>query len=85
MNKHQTDNPHDIRTPAWSDHLAELAELGLYRTLRRIDSAQGATVTLDGRRLCCFCSNNYLGLANHPYVIDAVKEAVDRWGCLDFL
>lgn len=33
-----------------------------------------------GRRMCCFSSNNYLGLANHPHVVQAVRQAVDEWG-----
>jgi len=62
------------------EQLADLSAHGLRRGLRRIDSAQGAYVTVAGRRLCCLCSNNYLGLANHPKVLAAVKAAIDRWG-----
>lgn len=64
----------------WRDHLDDLAARGLRRHLRRIDSAQGAHVIIDGRRLLCFCSNNYLGLANHPRVLAAARDALDRWG-----
>ncbi len=67
-------------TSDWAEPLRELAERGLRRTLRRIDSPQGPYVVRDGRRLCNFCSNNYLGLANHPQVVAAVQRAVDEWG-----
>jgi glycine C-acetyltransferase len=60
--------------------LAHLADQGLRRSLRTIESPQDAYVTLNGRRLCCMCSNNYLGLANHPAVVAAVQAAVERWG-----
>src|SRR5687767_9927734 len=60
--------------------LDELAARGLRRSLRAIDSPQEPYVLVNGRRLCNLCSNNYLGLANHPRVIAAVKAAVDRWG-----
>lgn len=62
------------------DRLSELSAQGLRRSLRTIESAQGAYVTVDGRRLCCMCSNDYLGLANHPEVVAAVRSAVERWG-----
>lgn len=71
----------NTQSPSWfAEQLDDLAASGLRRSLRRIDSAQGAYVTVDGRGLCCFCSNNYLGLANHPEITVAVKEAVDQWG-----
>ncbi len=69
------DDRHD-----WLDPLEALSAQGLRRHLRCIDSAQGARVTLGGRSMCCFSSNNYLGLANHPRVIEAVREAVAQWG-----
>ena len=43
--------------------------------MRTIESAQGARVLLGGRELICFCSNNYLGLANHPRITEAVIDA----------
>ncbi|MEP0845097.1 MAG: 8-amino-7-oxononanoate synthase, partial [Phycisphaerae bacterium] len=60
--------------------LSELSDRGLRRTLRTIDSPQEAYVTINGRRLCCLCSNNYLGLANHPRVRAAAVRAIDEWG-----
>jgi len=64
----------------WADQLAALADEGLLRSLRMIASAQDVHISSEGRTLCCFCSNNYLGLANHPQVVAAVKRAVERWG-----
>jgi 8-amino-7-oxononanoate synthase len=64
----------------WIDRLDTLTKQGLRRRLHRVDSAQGSNVTRDGRVMCCFSSNNYLGLANHPHVVEAVREAVNRWG-----
>jgi 7-keto-8-aminopelargonate synthetase-like enzyme len=65
---------------ALASQLESLAAEGLRRGLRLIESAQGAYVTVGGRRLCCMCSNNYLGLAGHPEVIAAVQRAVEVWG-----
>src|SRR5262249_42638804 len=53
---------------------------GLQRSLRPIDGAQDARVLVDGRSVLSLCSNNYLGLANHPAVIDAAVEAARRCG-----
>jgi 8-amino-7-oxononanoate synthase len=61
--------------------LEGLRRSGLYRSLRRVDSEQAPTLTLDGQRVINFSSNNYLGLANHPELREAAKEAIDRYGC----
>jgi glycine C-acetyltransferase len=53
---------------------------GLYKEERPIDGPQGAWIEVRGRRVLNLCANNYLGLANHPAVIAAVKDALDRWG-----
>jgi len=63
------------------DELAALKQLGLYRKLRRVEGEQGPTLILDGREVLNFSSNNYLGLANHPALKKAAKEAIDRYGC----
>ncbi len=60
--------------------LDELKQANLYRTRRIIDSAQGGYLRVDGRKLLNFCSNDYLGLANHPQVIESFKQAVDKYG-----
>lgn len=66
---------------AWiDDELKALDEQGLLTTIREIDSPQGAWLMIDGKRVLNFCSNNYLGLANHPRIVAAAKEAIDRLG-----
>jgi glycine C-acetyltransferase len=57
-----------------------LKEQGLYNRIRTIGSAQGAWLTVDGKNVLNFCSNNYLGLANHPKVVEAAKEATKKYG-----
>jgi glycine C-acetyltransferase len=52
----------------------------LYNRIRTISSPQGAWLTVDGKRVLNFCSNNYLGLAGHPKLAAAAKEAIDRYG-----
>ncbi len=61
--------------------LQRLNEAGLYRRLRRVDGDQGPTLVLDGKEVVNFSSNNYLGLANHPALREAAKDAIDRYGC----
>ena len=61
--------------------LEDIREQGLFKTERVIASPQDAEITLeDGRRVLNFCANNYLGLADHPRVIDAAKRALDSHG-----
>ena len=60
--------------------LDELAELGLYRRMRLVSGPQGPRVVLDGRPVLLLCSNNYLGLADHPRVREAAADAAMRWG-----
>ncbi len=60
--------------------LASLKQAGLYNTIRTLASPQGPWLTVDGRRVLNFCSNNYLGLANHPRLVQAAKQAIDRFG-----
>jgi 8-amino-7-oxononanoate synthase len=57
-----------------------LKEAGLYNRIRTLESPQGAWLTVDGKKVLNFCSNNYLGLANHPKVIQAAKDALDQYG-----
>ena len=63
-----------------ADRLEELRDRGLHRRLRLIGGPQGPRVTLDGRPVLLLCSNNYLGLADHPRVRGAAAEAAMRWG-----
>jgi glycine C-acetyltransferase len=60
--------------------LAALKEQGLYNTIRTLNSPQGAWLEVDGRRVLNLCSNNYLGLADHPRLKEAAKAAIDRMG-----
>src|SRR5512143_530407 len=57
-----------------------LKEQGLYNRIRTIGSAQGAWLVVDGKNVLNFCSNNYLGLANHPRIVEAAKEATTKYG-----
>ena len=57
-----------------------LKEQGLYNRIRTIGSAQGAWLTVDGKNVLNFCSNNYLGLANHPKIVEAAKDATRKYG-----
>ncbi len=61
--------------------LGEAREAGSYKTELVMSTPQGAHVAVEGRGpLLNLCANNYLGLANHPAVIEAAHEALDRWG-----
>ena len=63
-----------------AERLEELRSLGLYRRLRMVSGPQGPRVVLDGRPVLLLCSNNYLGLADHPRVREAAADAAMRWG-----
>ena len=63
-----------------TDELSSLRQQGLYVDIRTIESAQGAWLTVDGKRVLNFCSNNYLGLANHPRLAQAARDAIDAFG-----
>jgi 8-amino-7-oxononanoate synthase len=60
--------------------LSELEQLGLARRTRLVSGPQGPRVVLDGKPVLLLCSNNYLGLADHPTVREAAAEAAMRWG-----
>jgi 8-amino-7-oxononanoate synthase len=60
--------------------LARLAAEGLLRRRRTLDSPCGPEAVVEGRRVVAFCSNDYLGLANHPALVAAVRDAAERWG-----
>jgi 8-amino-7-oxononanoate synthase len=62
------------------DRLDELKELGLFRRTRMVSGPQGPRVVLDGKPVLLLCSNNYLGLADHPRVREAAADAAMRWG-----
>jgi 8-amino-7-oxononanoate synthase len=60
--------------------LDELKALGLHRRTRLVSGPQGPHVLLDGKPVLLLCSNNYLGLADHPRLREAAAEAAMRWG-----
>jgi glycine C-acetyltransferase len=62
------------------EELNNLKEAGLYNNIRTIGSPQGAWLQVDGRRVLNFCSNNYLGLANHPRLVDAARKGMETHG-----
>lgn len=62
------------------EEMARLEEQGLFIHIRVMGSPADAWMIVDGRRVLNFCTNNYLGLANHPKLKEAAKAAIDRWG-----
>ncbi len=65
----------------WIDEeLKSLKDSGLYNKIRTLSSPQGAWLVVDGKRVLNFCSNNYLGLANHPRVVEAAQKAMQDYG-----
>ncbi len=66
---------------AWIDEeLKNLKETGFYNSIRTLGSPQGSHLVVDGKQVLNFCSNNYLGLANHPRLVEAVNAATKRLG-----
>jgi len=62
------------------EELDKLKQTGLYNRIRTIQSPQGAHLIVDGKKTLNFCSNNYLGLANHPKIVQAVQKATAEYG-----
>jgi len=62
------------------DELKNLTDSGLYNRIRTLSSPQGAWLSVDGKRSLNFCSNNYLGLANHPRLVEAAQKAAAKYG-----
>jgi glycine C-acetyltransferase len=66
---------------AWiADELNALQEQGLRTSIRTIGSACGPWMVVDGKRVLNFCTNNYLGLANHPELKSSAQRAIEDWG-----
>ena len=63
-----------------SQSLTEIQEAGLYKEERVIESAQQAAISVKGKKVLNFCANNYLGLSNHPRLIEGAKRMMDRRG-----
>src|SRR4030042_101710 len=60
--------------------VAEIRTAGLAKEERVLETPQGVRIRVAGREVLNFCANNYLGLANHPRVIEAARAALGRWG-----
>jgi glycine C-acetyltransferase len=63
-----------------TQELEGLKSQGLYNRIRTIGSPQGAWLVVDGKKVLNFCSNNYLGLANHPLIVEAAQKAAGEMG-----
>jgi len=62
------------------EELSNLKQTGLYNYIRTLSSPQGAWLIVDGQQVLNFCSNNYLGLANHPRLVQAAQDAIAKYG-----
>src|SRR5579883_359204 len=60
--------------------LDDLKARGLYKRERQIQSPQGSAIKVGGHEVINFCANNYLGLANHPAIVEAAHEGLRRFG-----
>src|SRR5262244_2449223 len=60
--------------------LEDIKTRGLYKRERLLESPQGSAIQVGGREVINFCANNYLGLANHPAVVEAAREGLRRYG-----
>ena len=80
MTNSTLDTRHSTLQQALAAELAELEAQGLKRRRRVLESPQGARVRVDGRDYVAFCSNDYLGLAAHPELIEAAREGAARHG-----
>src|SRR5262245_22204192 len=60
--------------------LDDLKAKGLYKRERRLESPQGSAIRVGGREVINFCANNYLGLANHPAILDAARQGLHQHG-----
>src|SRR5262245_66354346 len=60
--------------------LDDLKTKGLYKRERQLQGPQGSGIRVGGREVINFCANNYLGLANHPAIVEAAHEGLRRYG-----
>jgi glycine C-acetyltransferase len=63
-----------------AEQSAAMREAGTYKTERVLESPQRAHIQVGGRSVLNMCANNYLGLADHPEIVAAARESLDRWG-----
>lgn len=66
--------------PVLNNELNSIKEQGLFKKERIIQTPQAAKIIANGKEVLNFCANNYLGLSSHPEVINAAREALDKWG-----
>jgi glycine C-acetyltransferase len=64
----------------FNNEIQALKDQGLFINIRTIESAVGAWLQVDGKRVLNLCTNNYLGFANHPKLKEAAKAAIDQYG-----
>ncbi len=62
------------------DEIQNLKDAGLYNRIRTLSSPQGSWLVVDGKRVLNFCSNNYLGLANNPHIVEAARDSMAKYG-----
>ncbi len=62
------------------EKISGIEQAGLYKRERMIETPQSAEVKVSGKDVLILCANNYLGLANHPAILTAAREALDEWG-----
>src|SRR2546421_3731696 len=60
--------------------LEDLKARGLYKRERQLQGPQGSAIKVAGREVINFCANNYLGLANHPEIVQAAHDGLKQWG-----
>ena len=63
-----------------NQELSKIRESGLYKDERIINSPQDALINVNNNQVLNFCSNNYLGLSNHPKIVDAAIMGIKKWG-----
>jgi glycine C-acetyltransferase len=68
------------KLPHVAESLEGMRKAGLIKTERVVDSPQGTKIIVGGREVINLCANNYLGLANHPEIVRAAHETLERWG-----
>lgn len=66
--------------PYLREKLSGIEQAGLFKRERALETPQKAEVKVSGESVLILCANNYLGLANHPAVVDAARRALDEWG-----
>ncbi len=66
--------------PYIREKITSIEDAGLFKRERTIESPQSAEVKVSGEPVLILCANNYLGLANHPAVVAAARQALDEWG-----